>query len=165
MTIRILVMGLPGSGKTFLATHLCNELQKLGRTVEWFNADEVRKQFNDWDFGIEGRVRQSQRMRELADASAAEFVICDFVAPLPVMRNTYGADMTVWLDNIDNSRFKDTDQLFERPLESDYRLFNKSGERWAVAIANKLDWKYPKKKQRWYHKIFKNKHEQISHKI
>lgn len=155
MTIRILVMGLPGAGKTFLAEHLHNELQKRNRTVEWFNADLVRKQFNDWDFSIEGRVRQSQRMRELADASSAEFVICDFVAPLPAMRNTYGADMTIWLDTIDNSRFNDTDQLFVRPIECDYRLFNKSGERWAGAIADKLDWKYPKRSQSWFARLFK----------
>ena len=95
MTQRILIMGLPGSGKTFLATALKTYLENNSdffnssaetlcgsrATVTWFNADDVRKRYNDWDFSSEGRIRQSHRMRELADASLDDFVICDFVAP------------------------------------------------------------------------------------
>ena len=102
---RILIMGLPGAGKTTLAQQLITELQQAGKTVEWFNADGVRKQFNDWDFSHEGRVRQSHRMRELADASHTDYVICDFVAPLIEMRNNFKADWTVWIDTIDQGRF------------------------------------------------------------
>ena len=87
MTQRILIMGLPGSGKTTLATAL-----KAKLTADHFNADEVRAKFNDWDFSEAGRIRQSKRMRELADASTAEYVIADFVAPLVEMRNNYKAD-------------------------------------------------------------------------
>lgn len=155
MTTKILVMGLPGAGKTFLATHLKMELEKLNRTVQWFNADDIRKAFNDWDFSEEGRLRQSIRMKELADQSTVDFVICDFVAPLIEIRNNYDADITIWMDTIDSGRFEDTNRMFIPPTEYDYRIMNKSGERWAVTIADKLDWKYPKKKQKWYHKIFR----------
>ena len=155
MTIKILVMGLPGAGKTFLSTYLKQELEKLNRTVEWFNADEIRKINNDWDFTEQGRIRQSVRMRELAANSTADFVICDFVAPLVEMRTNYGADVTIWMDTIDAGRFEDTNRMFVPPVECDYRIMNKSGERWASTIADKLDWKYPRKKQRWYHKIFR----------
>ena len=86
MTARILIMGLPGSGKTTLAEALRQELWQEGRTVTWLNADKVRAEFNDWDFTEEGRIRQSKRMRELADASTNDFAICDFVAPLVAMR-------------------------------------------------------------------------------
>ena len=55
--IKILVMGLPGSGKTTLSDKLA-PLIKASRV----NADEVRKKFNDWDFSLEGRIRQSNRM-------------------------------------------------------------------------------------------------------
>jgi adenylylsulfate kinase-like enzyme len=66
---RILIMGLPGAGKTYLAERLKQQLENHGSTVGWLNADEVRRHFNDWDFSREGRIRQSLRMRELADES------------------------------------------------------------------------------------------------
>lgn len=155
MTTKILIMGLPGAGKTYLATHLKVELLKLNRTVEWFNADDIRKIFDDWDFSEEGRIRQSLRMHELAENSTAEFVICDFVAPLIQMRTNYAADVTIWMDTIDEGRFEDTNQIFVPPTIYDYRIMNKSGERWAITIASKLDWQYPKKKLKWYHKLFR----------
>ena len=54
MTQRILIMGLPGSGKTTLALELKKHLN-----AEHFNADDVRQRFNDWDFSEAGRIRQS----------------------------------------------------------------------------------------------------------
>ena len=50
----ILIMGLPGSGKTTLASELVSLLK-----AKWLNADEVRKEANDWDFSEEGRKRQA----------------------------------------------------------------------------------------------------------
>ena len=79
-TQRILIMGLPGAGKTYFAEHLKRYLEShFGAvpelslrpiadskvTVAWLNADEVRRHYNDWDFTTEGRIRQSLRMREL----------------------------------------------------------------------------------------------------
>jgi adenylylsulfate kinase len=112
---KILIMGLPGSGKTFLATALkkfmeensdffnaqAESLYGSKAKVEWFNADDVRKKYNDWDFSHEGRIRQSLRMAELAEKSTADFVICDFVAPLVEMRNNFKADWTIWVDTIE----------------------------------------------------------------
>ena len=103
---RILIMGLPGSGKTYLAQHIVDHLQADKKRVGWLNADDVRKKYNDWDFSPEGRIRQSLRMRELADAMTdCDYVICDFVAPLVEMRNNFKADWTVWVDTIDKGRF------------------------------------------------------------
>ena len=99
-------MGLPGAGKTYFAERLKTYLEQhsdLYHTdaenisasraqVKWINADDVRKKYNDWDFSHEGRIRQSLRMRELADSFLNDFVIVDFVAPLPEMRNNFKAD-------------------------------------------------------------------------
>ena len=114
---RILIMGLPGSGKTTLAQALQARLN-----CAWFNADEIRARYNDWDFSPEGRVRQSKRMRILADDSNREHVIADFVAPLKQMRDIFAADYVIWMDTIAEGRFEDTNQLFEPPEVYDLRI-------------------------------------------
>ena len=141
-------MGLPGSGKTFLAIALkkyiennsdfynvpAESLYGSRATVTWFNADDVRKRYNDWDFSPEGRIRQSHRMRELADASTDDFVICDFVAPLIEMRNNFKADWTVWVDTIEAGRFEDTNRAFVPPDVYDFRVTEQNAECWAEFI-------------------------------
>jgi adenylylsulfate kinase len=112
MTQRILIMGLPGAGKTTLAAKLQEFLVNNHKTVTWLNADDIRAHYNDWDFSVEGRVRQSIRMRELADKSELDFVICDFVAPLVEMRTNYAADWTIWVDTISEGRYADTNKMF-----------------------------------------------------
>ena len=66
MTKKILVMGLPGSGKTTFSQNLVKRLM-LSNTVKWFNADAVRKEHDDWDFSDAGRLRQVLRMTHMAD--------------------------------------------------------------------------------------------------
>jgi adenylylsulfate kinase len=114
---RILIMGLPGSGKTTLAQALQARLN-----CAWFNADEIRARYNDWDFSAEGRVRQSKRMRILADDSSNEYVIADFVAPLKQMRDIFAADYVIWMDTIAEGRFEDTNRVFEPPETYDLRI-------------------------------------------
>lgn len=149
---RILIMGLPGSGKSFLAGALKNYLEEHSSTtlnvdglsypcaasVEWLNADEVRKKFNDWDFSQEGRIRQSHRMRELADKSSADYVIADFVAPLPEMRHNYKADWVIWVDTIKAGRFEDTNKLFVPPDVYDFRITEQDANKWAMFVGEHI---------------------------
>lgn len=152
MTQRILIMGLPGSGKTYMAEKLKKWLEEHSgmfhsdkemahqsyARLEWFNADDVRKRFNDWDFSQEGRIRQSHRMRELADKSSADFVIVDFVAPLPEMRYNYKADWTIWMDTIDAGRFEDTNKMFVAPDVYDFRITEQNAEKWSEFIGEHI---------------------------
>lgn len=138
MTKRILIMGLPGAGKTYLAEKLKKELESHGKTVGWLNADEVRRHFNDWDFSREGRIRQSHRMRELADTSNTDYCIVDFVAPLVEMRNNFRADWTIWMDTIDESRYEDTNKMFQDPDIYDFRITEQCAEKWAPFITEHI---------------------------
>lgn len=117
--MRILVMGLPGSGKTTLARVLA---EKLG--AAYFNADEVRKIFNDWDFSRDGRLRQANRMFRLSTLALSsmgtdgtcEYVVADFVCPTAETLDIFSPDVVVFMDTISAGRFEDTNKVFERPI-------------------------------------------------
>ena len=128
-------MGLPGSGKTALAQELVSKLDAF-----WFNADEVRTIYSDWDFSEEGRLRQAYRMRSLADSEIVKdkMVICDFVAPTKQIRDIFDADFTVWVDTIDISRYEDTNKIFETPDCYDVRVTEQNSTLWAEVIANSI---------------------------
>lgn len=138
MSQRILIMGLPGSGKTFLAKELQKRFEALGKTVQWLNADVVRERFKDWDFSEEGRIRQSIRMKALADETDADITIADFVAPLEQMRVNYNADWTIWVDTIEQGRYEDTNKAFVKPEMYDIRVTEQDCKKWAGIIIEKM---------------------------
>ena len=117
--MKILVMGLPGSGKTYLTERLVPLIN-----AAWYNADNVREMANDWDFSYEGRTRQSNRMRTFADfeKSNGRFVVCDFVCPTKETRENFDADITIWMDTIEEGRFEDTNKLFQEPQNVDFHI-------------------------------------------
>lgn len=122
--MRILIMGLPGSGKTTFADALGNHILNNGKTVLRLNADEIRSKFNDWDFSYEGRIRQAFRMKELTLNSNVDFIICDFVAPTDIIRDIFDADLMIWIDTISISRYDDTNKVFEIPHKYDMHICN-----------------------------------------
>jgi len=131
----ILIMGLPGAGKTTLA----NELAKLIKAKR-LNADEVRKTANDWDFSEEGRKRQSKRMSDLAIKikNQGNNVIADFICPTPEARSLFPADYIVWVDTIKKGRFEDTNQMFVKPVKFDCHVTTQDAKVWASKIAGDL---------------------------
>jgi len=154
MTQRILIMGLPGSGKTYLAGALKRYLEENGEIsygralnehigdtscqVTWFNADDIRRKYNDWDFSQDGRIRQSLRMFQFSMEAGGDYVICDFVAPLVEQRNNFKADWTIWVDTIEAGRFEDTNRAFVPPEQYDFRVTEQNAEKWAEFIGEHI---------------------------
>ena len=145
--MKILICGLPGSGKTWLAKRLGDSIENCA----WYNADIIRTAANDWDFTHEGRTRQANRMKTFADfeASNGRSVICDFVAPTERSRLSFNPDYLIWLDTIKEGRvvdnkkeeletakdlpfevenleksdaFKDTTRMFEPPTNANKKI-------------------------------------------
>jgi len=131
----ILIMGLPGAGKTTLA----NELAKLIESKR-LNADKIRRAANDWDFSEEGRTRQSKSMSDAALKLKNEGnnVIADFICPTSEARKLFPADYIVWVDTIQKGRFEDTNQMFVKPEKFDFHVTTQDANLWAPKIAEDL---------------------------
>ena len=128
-------MGLPGSGKTTLANELAPMLN-----AKRLNADEVRKEANDWDFSEEGRKRQAKRMANFATKlkEQGNFVIADFICPTPEARSLFPADYVIWVDTINKSRFEDTNQMFVKPKTFNFQVTTKDAKKWALKISEEI---------------------------
>jgi len=129
--MKILIMGLPGSGKTTLAQTLVPMFNAV-----LLNADEVRKEANDWDFSKDGRTRQSLRMRSLAETAVGDnrTVVADFICPTEKTREHFGADYVIWMDTIKEGRFEDTNKMFEAPSKYDFKVTHMEADMWAFLI-------------------------------
>ena len=128
-------MGLPGSGKTTLAEELSPLLN-----AKRLNADEVRKEANDWDFSEEGRTRQAKRMADFALKLKEEgnFVVADFVCPTPAARALFPADFIIWVDTIKEGRFDDTNKMFVKPDKFDFHVTTQDAKNWAPKILEEI---------------------------
>jgi len=117
--MKILICGLPGSGKSTLAEPFAELIGGI-----WINADQIRTQYNDWDFSPEGRIRQAQRMRHLADGVvlAGKIAVADFICPTKQARAEFDADYTIWMDTIEEGRYEDTNKMFEKPQDVNYHV-------------------------------------------
>ena len=128
-------MGLPGSGKTTLAEELSPLLN-----AKRLNADEVRKEANDWDFSEEGRTRQAKRMADFALKLKEDgnFVVADFICPTPAARALFPADFIIWVDTIKEGRFDDTNKMFVKPDKFDFHVTTQDAKNWAPKILKEI---------------------------
>jgi adenylylsulfate kinase len=140
--MKILIMGLTGSGKTTRAEILVEDITATGGGVEGLNADQIRAAADEWDFTEEGRIRQAERMAKFAlDAETMnKVVVADFVCPTAQLRTIFNPDIVIWMDTIAEGRFEDTNQVFEKPEYYDYRVIAFSDNtRWSELIIERID--------------------------
>ena len=131
--VKILIIGLPGSGKTTLAKKL-----KIKLKAEWLNADKVRQKFNDWDFSKKGVLKQAKRMGALAKKSKKKFVIADFICPYEKGRKLFEPDYLIWMDTIKKGRLPTFDKSFQKPKKFDLRIKEKNSVKFSNIIKNEL---------------------------
>ena len=110
------MFGLPGSGKTTFSKKL------LLPNMDYYNADEIRKKFDDWNFSIAGRKLQSARMLSMTVDSKMNrrHSIADFVAPFDKNRQSY--DIKIWMNTISESKYRDTNEIFEKPKTCNFEI-------------------------------------------
>lgn len=148
--MKILVMGLAGSGKTTLSKKLSDMLG-----ADYFNADEVRKKYNDWDFSLEGRYRQASRLSELCEKSNKKFSVADFICPTKETRKIFSADYIVLMNTIqkcesvngpaaNGSTFEDTNQLFVPPKLVHFNISTKNIDYWIPLLYNDIITYFPR---------------------
>ena len=137
---KILIMGLPGAGKTTLAKTLAARLNAVH-----FNADAIRENINrDLGFSPADRVEQARRMGWLCDrvTETGNIAVADFICPTEDARAAFTADgdaFVVWVDRVGASRFPDTDRLFVPPATCDVRVVGEgSPEFWAEQVAARV---------------------------
>ena len=111
--MKVLICGLSGSGKTTLAKQLAEQLN-----YKHLNADELRAEANDWDFTPVGRMRQAQRIANRL--KMYDNVIVDVIAPLKIHRAVIRADKIIWMNTRTESKYKDTDAIYEAPTNASY---------------------------------------------
>ncbi len=126
-------MGLPGSGKTYLARRFSQRIN-----AELLNADKIRGQYNDWDFSKIGIIRQVKRMKNLAQQSQKNIIVADFVCPLNEQINIFKPNIIVWMDTIKKSRFSSMNKLFKPPKKYDLRFREKNIEINLIKLNDKL---------------------------
>ena len=104
------------------------------------NADEVRKEANDWDFSEEGRKRQAKRMAEFAIKLKNEgnYVVADFICPTPEARSLFPSDFVVWVDTIKEGRFDDTNKMFVKPDKYNFHVTTQDAKNWAQKILEEI---------------------------
>ena len=135
MARKILIMGLPDSGKTTLAKLLAPMFNAV-----LLNADEVRKEADDWDFSEMGRSIQANRMKRLADEAIQNNrnVVADFVCPTEHTREDFDADYIIWMDTIKESKYEDTNKMFEQPKNFDFKVTHKDAQMFSFLIKQEI---------------------------
>ena len=108
--MKVLVFGLPGSGKTYA----CERIAKaFGDRAVHINGDQMRKEADDWDFSEAGRWRQFRRMLNKANAvdDAGKVALIDFICPFKSAREQMEADLVIFMNHITTSEYEDTNKM------------------------------------------------------
>ena len=123
MAKKILIMGLPESGKTSLAKLLAPMFNAV-----LINEDEVRKEANDFDLSEVGRSIHTNRMKRLADEAIQNNrnVVADIECP-----EDFNADYIICMDTLKESKL-------EPPSNFDFKVTHKDAQMFSFLIKQEI---------------------------
>ena len=127
MAKKILIMGLPESGKTSLAKLLAPMFNAV-----LLNEDEVRKEANDFDLSEVGRSIHTNRMKRLADEVIQNNrnVVADFECT-DDERKDFNADYIIYMDTI-------KERKLEPPSNFDFKVTHKDAQMFSFLIKQEI---------------------------
>ena len=128
-------MGLPGAGKTTLASYLVPLLD-----AAWLNADKIRLNEKNWDFSEKGRETQAKKMLDLSNKflKNKKIVVANFVCPTPNLRKIFNADYVIWMNTIQKSKFEDTNNMFINPIKYNFKVDTFDAKYWSKKILSEI---------------------------
>ena len=128
MAKKILIMGLPDSGKPTLAKLLAPMFNAV-----LLNEDEIRKEANDFDYSEIGRSIQTNRMKRLADEAIQNNrnVVADFECSTEHTREDLNADYIIYMDTIKESKL-------EPPSNFDFKVTHKDAQMFSFLIKQEI---------------------------
>jgi adenylylsulfate kinase len=140
MIRKVLVMGLPGAGKTTLARLIARRLNAVH-----YNADDIRREVSrDLGFSEQDRIEHARRLGWLCDqvTHTGGFAVADFICPTPATRAAFkrgGDAFVVWMDRVKEGSFADTNAMFVPPARVNVRVDGTgSAAHWADEIVLQL---------------------------
>jgi ABC-type cobalamin/Fe3+-siderophores transport system ATPase subunit len=117
----LLIVGLPGAGKTALA----EELTARSGAIH-LNGGVARADLSsDLGFTTTDRLEQARRLGAIARLISSQGKLCivDFVCPTKETRKMFGkADFTFWMNRTGNDLYENTNRMWQDLSEDEYDL-------------------------------------------
>jgi nicotinamide riboside kinase len=122
---RILIMGLPGSGKTTLADELHELILSLGLRSRWLNENRLKEEYPNLTM---------DQIQEMANDATVDYVVGDFEARKSHERRYFNAHYMIWINTIAEEDYQFLNYGFEPPFRYNVCVTTKDAPKWAREI-------------------------------
>jgi adenylylsulfate kinase len=122
---RILILGLPGSGKTTLANELHELILSLGLRSRWLNENRLKLEYPDLTL---------EQVSWMANDGTVDYVVGDFEAKKSLERKAFYPHYTIWMNTIPEEDCQFLNYGFEPVFKYNVCVTTKDAPKWAREI-------------------------------